>query len=147
VTHRSEQLDIDRTSEAYVESGRFSVKQMVSFLSGRLSRAAESEFPRLRAAGEMSWVLPEPGGAEDFFVYESTVNKWLLEISRDAEGGLWFEPSQVSAMARIQRLHRELNLSYASLGLIIDLLDRITQLERLQRSNRQGRARGGDRWT
>ena len=37
--------------------------------------AAESEFPLLRAAGEMSWVLPQPEGAEDFFVYESAVNK------------------------------------------------------------------------
>ena len=68
----------------------------------------------------------------------------LLEITRDAQGGLWFEPSQISAMARIQRLHRELNLNYASLGLIIDLLDRIAQLERLQRRHA---ARGGDRWT
>jgi chaperone modulatory protein CbpM len=68
----------------------------------------------------------------------------LLEMTRDAEGGLWFKPSQIAAMAKIQRLHRELNLSYASLGLIIDLLDRIAQLERLQR---QLRARGGDRWT
>jgi len=72
---RSEQLDVDHTSEVYVESGRFSVEQMVSFLSGRLSRAAESDFPRLRAAGEMSWVLPQSGGAEDFFVYESALNK------------------------------------------------------------------------
>jgi DNA-binding CsgD family transcriptional regulator len=48
---------------------------MVSFLSGSLSRATESDFPRLRAAGEMSWVLPQLGGAEDFFVYESAVNK------------------------------------------------------------------------
>jgi len=72
---RSEQLDVDRTSEVYVQSGRFSVEQMVSFLSGRLSRAAESDFPRLRAAGEMSWVLPQPGGVEDFFVYESALNK------------------------------------------------------------------------
>jgi chaperone modulatory protein CbpM len=68
----------------------------------------------------------------------------LLEMTRDAEGGLWFEPSQIAAMAKIQRLHRELNLSYASLGLIIDLLDRIAQLERLQR---RSRARGGDGWT
>lgn len=37
--------------------------------------AAESEFPLLRAAGEMPWVLPQPEGAEDFFVYESAVNK------------------------------------------------------------------------
>ena len=73
----------------------------------------------------------------------------LLEMTRDAEGGLWFEPSQVAAMARIQRLHRELNLSYTSLGLIVDLLDRIAQLEQLQRQphSRSARARGGDRWT
>jgi len=68
----------------------------------------------------------------------------LLEMTRDTSGDLWFEPSQVSAMARIQRLHRELNLNYASLGLIIDLLDRITQLEQLQRRRGAG---GGDRWT
>ena len=40
---------------------------------------------------------------------------------------LWFDPSQIAAMARIQRLHRELNLNYASLGLVIDLLDRIAR--------------------
>jgi chaperone modulatory protein CbpM len=73
----------------------------------------------------------------------------LLETTRDAQGRLWFEPSQVSAMARIQRLHRELNLNYASLGLILDLLDRIAQLERSQRHphSRSAGARGGDRWT
>jgi DNA-binding transcriptional MerR regulator len=73
----------------------------------------------------------------------------LLEMTRDVEGGLSFEPSQIAAMARIQRLHRELNLSYTSLGLIIDLLDRIAQLERLQRraNSRSARARGGDGWT
>jgi chaperone modulatory protein CbpM len=73
----------------------------------------------------------------------------LLEMTRDAQGHLWFEPSQVAAMARIQRLHRELNLNYGSLGLIIDLLDRIAQLERSQRHPhpRSAGARGGHRWT
>jgi DNA-binding CsgD family transcriptional regulator len=70
-----EQLNIDRASEVYLQSGRFSVQYMMSFLAGCLSMAAESEFPLLRAAGEMSWVLPQPEGAEDFFVYESAVNK------------------------------------------------------------------------
>ena len=70
-----EQLNIDRASEVYLQSGRFSVQYMMSFLSGCLSMAAESEFPLLRAAGEMPWVLPQPEGAEDFFVYESAVNK------------------------------------------------------------------------
>jgi chaperone modulatory protein CbpM len=71
----------------------------------------------------------------------------LLEMTRDAEGGLWFDSSQIAAMARIQRLHRELNLSYASLGLIIDLLDRIAQLERLHRRSSARGGGGGDRWT
>jgi hypothetical protein len=68
----------------------------------------------------------------------------LLEITRDAEGGLWFDPSQVREMAKIQRLHVRLNLSYASLGLVMDLLDRISELERSQRRSRRER---GIRWT
>jgi DNA-binding CsgD family transcriptional regulator len=48
---------------------------MISFLAGSLSRAADSDSPLLRAAGEMSWVLPQPGGAHDFFVYEAAINK------------------------------------------------------------------------
>jgi DNA-binding CsgD family transcriptional regulator len=73
--HHSKQLDVDRASEVYLRSGRFSVGQMISFLAARLTQAAESEFPLLRAAGEMSWVLPEPEGAEDFFIYEAAVNQ------------------------------------------------------------------------
>ncbi|WP_120337429.1 chaperone modulator CbpM [Cryobacterium soli] len=63
----------------------------------------------------------------------------LLEITRDAEGNLWFAPSQVREMARIQRLHLRLNLTYASLGLVMDLLDRIAALERSQRRSRSDR--------
>jgi chaperone modulatory protein CbpM len=68
----------------------------------------------------------------------------LLEITRDSRGGLWFDPSQVRAMARIQRLHLGLNLSYGSLGLVIDLLDRISELERSSRRPLRG---GEARWT
>jgi hypothetical protein len=68
----------------------------------------------------------------------------LLEITRDARGNPWFDPSQVQAMARIQRLHLGLNLSYASLGLVIDLLDRISELERSQRGPL---SRGEAPWT
>lgn len=68
----------------------------------------------------------------------------LLEITRDSRGGLWFDPSQVRAMARIQRLHLGLNLGYGSLGLVIDLLDRISDLERSSRRPLPG---GEARWT
>src|SRR5436190_4024425 len=46
----SQQLDVDRASDVYLQSGRFSVEQMMSFLSARLEVAAEAEFPFLRAA-------------------------------------------------------------------------------------------------
>ena len=76
---RAEQLNIDIASSVYLQAGQFSAERMVSFLARSLSEATE-EFPLLRAAGEMSWVLPMPGGADDFFVYESAVN----EIVEDA---------------------------------------------------------------
>ncbi|HVM67226.1 MAG TPA: chaperone modulator CbpM [Acidimicrobiales bacterium] len=54
----------------------------------------------------------------------------LLDPFRDAAGGLWFPPAQVAAAARLQRLRAGLGLNYAALGLVIDLLDRIDDLER-----------------
>jgi chaperone modulatory protein CbpM len=68
----------------------------------------------------------------------------LLDITRDAEGNLWFDPSQVREMATIQRLHLRLNLTYSSLGLVMDLLDRISDLERSQPRSHSDR---GVRWT
>ncbi|WP_327103071.1 chaperone modulator CbpM [Nonomuraea glycinis] len=53
----------------------------------------------------------------------------LLEPDRDARGELCFTPSQVMAAARIQRLHEGLSINYAAIGVVIDLLDRIAELE------------------
>lgn len=68
----------------------------------------------------------------------------LLEVTRDAQGRLWFDPSQVREMARIQRLRASLNLGYTAIGLVVELLDRIAELEKTQR--RMSR-RGGAPWT
>ena len=68
----------------------------------------------------------------------------LLELTRDAGGQLFFDPSQVREMATIQRLHLRLNVSYSSLGLVMDLLRRISELERSQRRSLSDR---GVRWT
>jgi chaperone modulatory protein CbpM len=70
----------------------------------------------------------------------------LLETTPDARDGPWFDAAEVRAMARIQRLHHGLNLNYAALGVVIDLLDRIEQLERLECRHRHHQA-GEDRWT
>jgi len=54
----------------------------------------------------------------------------LLDPIRDARGNLGFPPSQLAAVARVQRLRSGFALNYAALGLVCDLLDRIEELER-----------------
>lgn len=64
----------------------------------------------------------------------------LLRATRDAGGRLWFPPSQLAAVARIQRLRSGLSLNYAALGLVIELLDQIRALEdELRRRSPSGR--------
>jgi hypothetical protein len=63
-----------RASDTYLRSGEFSVEDMMSFLSESVDAAIADDFDLLRAAGEMSWVLPGPPGWEDLFLYESALN-------------------------------------------------------------------------
>lgn len=53
----------------------------------------------------------------------------LLNASRDPTGGLWFAPDQLAVAASIRRLHSSLPLNYAAIGLVLDLLGRIAELE------------------
>jgi len=70
----------------------------------------------------------------------------VLEPERGPTGELMFGRDQVLALARIQRLRAGLNLNYAALGLVIDLLDRVAELEReLHRTS--PRHIGGRPWT
>jgi chaperone modulatory protein CbpM len=72
----------------------------------------------------------------------------LVEADRDAAGRLWFSPAQLAVVARIQRLRAGFALNYAAVGLVIDLLDRITVLETALRSTGPGeRQRGEGTWT
>ena len=61
----------------------------------------------------------------------------LLDADRDAAGELWFAPSQVAAIGRIQRLRAGFALNYAAIGLVTDLLDRIAALEAALRGARR----------
>jgi hypothetical protein len=61
----------------------------------------------------------------------------LLEVEDDP-GGLRLAPSQIARMARIQRLRVGFSLNYAALGLVLDLLDRISALEAAQRGRLGG---------
>lgn len=58
----------------------------------------------------------------------------LLDAHRDSWGRLWLDPDSVARVARVQRLHLGLSLNYAAIGLVLDLLDRIDELERRERS-------------
>ncbi|MEV6290620.1 chaperone modulator CbpM [Streptomyces sp. NPDC051896] len=53
----------------------------------------------------------------------------LVDAERDSGGQLVFDPTTPAVLARIQRLRAGLCLNYASIGLVLDLLDRISMLE------------------
>jgi hypothetical protein len=60
----------------------------------------------------------------------------VVDATRDADGRLWFGPGAPATLARAQRLRAGLHLNYASVGLVLDLLERISELEtELRRSN------------
>ncbi|WP_062349366.1 chaperone modulator CbpM [Herbidospora yilanensis] len=69
----------------------------------------------------------------------------LIDAFRDPAGDLCFPPSQLAAAGRLQRLHTQLAVNYASLGLVADLLDRIAELEAALRT--RTRTPGGTPWT
>jgi len=53
----------------------------------------------------------------------------LLRAERDPAGHLWLRPAELVTVARIERLHAGLALNYAAIGLVLDLLARIDELE------------------
>jgi hypothetical protein len=57
------------------------------------------------------------------------VSLGLLDASQDATGALQFSPREVANVARIRRLRAGLAINYAAVGVVIDLLDRIAELE------------------
>jgi chaperone modulatory protein CbpM len=57
----------------------------------------------------------------------------LVPAVRDQDGALWFTPRAIAEVARLQRLRAGLPVNWAALGLVADLLDRITELETLLR--------------
>ena len=79
-SRRSAQLDVERSSDAYLRSGEFSVEDTVSFLAESVDVAIADDFDLLRAASEMSWVLSGVPGWDDLFVYESSLNHVVEQV-------------------------------------------------------------------
>ena len=65
----------------------------------------------------------------------------LIACQHDSRGEPSFEPSALVTVARVQRLRTGLGLNYAAIGLVLDLLDHIEELE-----SASGRGRTS-RWT
>ncbi|MET9023982.1 chaperone modulator CbpM, partial [Actinopolymorpha sp. NPDC004070] len=58
----------------------------------------------------------------------------LLDADADPSGRLHFAPGQVGRAARIERLRAGFCLNYAGIGVVLDLLDRIAELEAAERA-------------
>jgi chaperone modulatory protein CbpM len=71
----------------------------------------------------------------------------LLEPVACADGRLEFTPRQIHVAARIHRLRRGLGLNYAAVGVVLDLLDRIEELEAALRERPARRSEGDSTWT
>ncbi|HET6502757.1 MAG TPA: chaperone modulator CbpM [Amycolatopsis sp.] len=53
----------------------------------------------------------------------------VLEADRDVSGQLWFAPDVLVTIGRVQRLRAGLGLNYAGIAVVLDLLNRIHELE------------------
>jgi MerR-like DNA binding protein len=101
----------------------------------------------------MTYQLARPArlGLEDFArlgdVHPELLQRFvvlgLVDATTDSRGALWFRPGQLARLARIRRLRAGLSLNYASLGLVLDLLDRIAVLEA---ERRRFAGRGARTW-
>ncbi|MFF5231556.1 chaperone modulator CbpM [Dactylosporangium sp. NPDC000521] len=89
-------------------------------------------FPLARAARlphEMT--LPDFAEAAGLHpdLVERLVTLGLVEVTTFPDGALGFAVRELATVARIRRLHDELTLNYAAVGVVLDLLDRIDELE------------------
>lgn len=95
--------------------------------------------PGAQEPGSLRYAMvPVPRLSLDAVAYRSQVHPdlirrfvtlGLLDAERDAAGDLRFARNAPATLARIQRLRGGLCLNYASIGLVLDLLDRISRLE------------------
>jgi len=71
----------------------------------------------------------------------------LLDTDVDAAGRPWFAPRELATVARIRRLRSGLAINYAAVGVVLDLLTRIAQLEAALRAARRTTGLREPTWT
>lgn len=105
---------------------------MTSYLGAVTTEHTALIHPSLSELGplELSTFSRLAGLHPDFIL--RLVSLGLLQAHTDSSGRLLFEPEELAAVARIQRLRAGFCLNYAAIGLVVDLLDRIEELEAAQ---------------
>jgi len=74
----SEQLEIVEPTDVYLPAGEFSAENMLGFVSDTMSVVETTgRYRRFRSAGDMSWLRHRPPGIEQYFGYESDLNRLL----------------------------------------------------------------------
>ena len=94
-----EMLDLLHSVDAYFSTGRFDAAEMLSFWTGVLDDAAADGETFVRIIAEMSWVLRDLPGTEEFLAYESGFNRIAPDYPQicvcmydlDLHGGLLME--------------------------------------------------------
>ena len=109
--------------------------------------ATTQRYPLTAPAGLDLDAVARRGGVHPELV-RRLVALGLLDARVDAAGRWRFPADTPARIARIQRLRYGLALNYAAIGLVLDLLERIAQLEiALHRSDGVDRPRSAPRWT
>jgi hypothetical protein len=62
--------------DGHLKGGSFSASRMISLLREAVERALEDGFEGLCAAGDMTWILDEAPGSEEFAEYEALLNNF-----------------------------------------------------------------------
>ena len=70
-----ETLDLRRSADTYFPTGRFDAAEMLAFWVGMLDAAVADGETSIRIIAEMTWVLRNLPGTEDFLTYESAFNR------------------------------------------------------------------------
>ena len=77
----SEQLGVISASQSYLRTGEFSAPDMIEFFRDFTETATRVEgYENVRIAGETTWLLQDPPGAEQFVEYESELNRFVPQF-------------------------------------------------------------------
>lgn len=99
-------LTVATKHETYIKHGIFEPEKMIADLKSEVIKSLEMGYPALRATGEMTWALELPSALEQFYHYETLLDREFP--SRLVGLCQYHEPSfEPKLLAHIIRTHRK----------------------------------------